>query len=346
MKERLEKLKSSALEEISNCNDEFSINNIKSKYLGKKSEFSEIMSKFGTLSDDEKKSLGVLSNEFRTVVNESLNNKLSEIKEIKLQEKLQKDKIDITMPSKKHKKGSLHPLTIIREEIEELFISQGYDVIDGPEVEIDKYCFEMLNVPKGHPVRDAQDTFYIDDELLLRTQTSAMQVRCMLSKADKKPFKMICPGKVYRRDDDDATHSHQFMQIEGLVVGENISLSDLKGTLEILVRKMFGQDRNIRFRASYFPFTEPSYEVDVSCYNCNGKGCNICKNTGWIEILGSGMVHPNVLNACGFDSKKYTGFAFGVGIERIAMLKYGINNIKLFYLNDQRFLDVFNREEI
>ena len=204
----------------------------------------------------------------------------------------------------------------------------------------------MLNVPKGHPARDAQDTFYIDDELLLRTQTSAMQVRYMLSRADKKPFKMICPGKVYRRDDDDATHSHQFMQIEGLVVGKNISLSDLKGTLELLVRKMFGKDRNIRFRASYFPFTEPSYEVDVSCFNCNNKGCNICKHTGWIEILGSGMVHPNVLRDCGFDPEVYTGFAFGLGIERVAMLKYGINNIRLFYSNDERFLNIFDREEI
>lgn len=346
MKEKLNILKKEALEEISKCKDEFSINNTKSKYLGKKSEFSQIMSDMKTLSNEEKKEVGALSNEFRIEINDAINLKLKEIKEETLKKKLEKDKIDITLPSKKNKRGTIHPLTKIREEIEDLFISMGYDVVDGPEVETDKYCFEMLNVPKGHPARDAQDTFYIDDELLLRTQTSAMQVRYMLSRADKKPFKMICPGKVYRRDDDDATHSHQFMQIEGLVVGKNISLSDLKGTLELLVRKMFGKDRNIRFRASYFPFTEPSYEVDVSCFNCNNKGCNICKHTGWIEILGSGMVHPNVLRDCGFDPEVYTGFAFGLGIERVAMLKYGINNIRLFYSNDERFLNIFDREEI
>ena len=346
MKEKLNILKKEALEEISKCKDEFSINNTKSKYLGKKSEFSEIMSNMKTLSNEEKKEVGALSNEFRIEINDAINLKLKEIKEETLKKKLEKDKIDITLPSKKNKRGTIHPLTKIREEIEDLFISMGYDVVDGPEVETDKYCFEMLNVPKGHPARDAQDTFYIDDELLLRTQTSAMQVRYMLSRADKKPFKMICPGKVYRRDDDDATHSHQFMQIEGLVVGKNISLSDLKGTLELLVRKMFGKDRNIRFRASYFPFTEPSYEVDVSCFNCNNKGCNICKHPGWIEILGSGMDHPNVLRDCGFDPEVYTGFAFGLGIERVAMLKYGINNIRLFYSNDERFLNIFDREEI
>ena len=254
MKEKLNILKKEALEEISKCKDEFSINNTKSKYLGKKSEFSQIMSNMKTLSNEEKKEVGALSNEFRIEINDAINLKLKEIKEETLKKKLEKDKIDITLPSKKNKRGTIHPLTKIREEIEDLFISMGYDVVDGPEVETDKYCFEMLNVPKGHPARDAQDTFYIDDELLLRTQTSAMQVRYMLSRADKKPFKMICPGKVYRRDDDDATHSDQFMQIEGLVVGKNISLSDLKGTLELLVRKMFGEDRNIRFRASYFPF--------------------------------------------------------------------------------------------
>ena len=221
----------------------------------------------------------------------------------------------------------------------------GYDVVDGPEIETDEYCFEMLNVPKGHPARDAQDTFYITEEMLLRTQTSAMQVRYMLAKGDKGPFKMICPGKTYRRDDDDLTHSHQFHQVEGLVVGENISLTDLKGTLELFAKKMFGNDREIRFRASFFPFTEPSYEVDVSCFKCNKKGCSMCKGTGWIEILGCGMVHPNVLEGCGYDHNKYQGFAFGAGIERVACLKYGIT-VRDLYTNDYRFLRNFDRKEI
>ncbi len=345
MIEKLKILKESALKEIDSCNNEVELNNIKSKYMGKKSEFTDIMSKMGTLSNEEKKEVGRESNVFRSEVSDALDKKIDKVRKIELNNKLNKDKLDLTLPSKKRITGSKHPLTLITEEIEDLFISMGYDVVDGPEVETDKYCFEMLNVPKGHPARDAQDTFYINDEMLLRTQTSAMQIRYMLDKSDKKPFKMICPGKVYRRDDD-ATHSHQFTQVEGLVVGENISLADLKGTLEVLAKKMFGSDRVVRFRASYFPFTEPSYEVDVSCFKCNGKGCSLCKNTGWIEILGSGMVHPNVLKGCGYDPEKYTGFAFGCGVERIAMLRYGINDIRLFYTNDKRFLDNFNRREI
>ena len=303
------------------------------------------MSEMGKLSPEEKKEVGMESNVFRNDVNEALEKRTQLIREKELNEKLNKDKIDLTLPSKKRMTGSKHPLTLVIEEIEDIFVSMGYDVVSGPEVETDEYCFEMLNVPKGHPARDSQDTFYINDNMLLRTQTSAVQARYMLAKEEKTPFKMICPGKVYRRDDD-ATHSHQFNQIEGLVVGENISLSDLKGTLEVLVKKMFGNDREIRFRASYFPFTEPSYEVDVSCFKCNKKGCSLCKHTGWIEILGSGMVHPNVLRNCGYDEKKYTGFAFGCGVERIAMLKYGINDIRLLYTNDKRFLENFNRKEI
>ena len=345
MIEKLEKIKESALIEIENCNEESEINNIKSKYLGKKSEFNALMGDMCTLSNDEKRAVGAKSNEIRTTINNELDSRLKAIKESLLNERLENDKIDLTLPSKKLKSGTKHPINMVIEEIEDLFISMGYDVVDGPEIESDHVCFEMLNVPKGHPARDAQDTFYITDEMLLRTQTSTMQVRSMLANVEKKPFKLICPGKVYRRDDD-ATHSHQFTQIEGLVVGENISLSDLKGTLEILIKKMFGEDRSVRFRASYFPFTEPSYEVDVSCFNCNGKGCSLCKGTGWIEILGSGMVHPNVLNGCGFDSKKYTGFAFGLGVERVAMLKYGINDIRLLYANDYRFLKNFDRKEI
>jgi len=346
MLEKLEEIKKLALEDISGCSDEVTLNNVKSKYVGKKSAFNEIMANMSTLSNEEKKEVGIKSNEVRSLINEALDEKLKNIKELELNKKLENDKIDITLPSRKRKLGSLHPLTIVREEIEDLFISMGYDVVDGPEIETDKYCFEMLNLPKDHPARDAQDSFYITDEMLLRTQTSAVQIRSMLANTEKKPFKLICPGKTYRRDDDDATHSHEFSQIEGLVVGENISLSDLKGTLEIFAKKMFGENREIRFRSSYFPFTEPSYEVDVSCFKCDGKGCNICKGTGWIEILGSGMVHPNVLENCGFDHTKYQGFAFGVGVERVASLKYGVTNMRDYFTNDYRFLHNFDRKEL
>ena len=345
MIESLERLKLEALENIENCTNETELNNVKSKYIGKKSEFTEIMAGMAKLSVEEKKEVGMKSNEFRTTVNDAIDNKLNAIKEEALNKKLEEDKIDITLPSRKKRVGTKHPLTIVREEIEDLFVSMGYDVVDGPEIETDEYCFEMLNVPKGHPARDAQDTFYITEEMLLRTQTSAMQVRYMLAKEDKGSFKMICPGKTYRRDDDDLTHSHQFHQVEGLVVGENVSLSDLKGTLELFAKKMFGNDREIRFRASFFPFTEPSYEVDVSCFKCNKKGCSMCKGTGWIEILGCGMVHPNVLEGCGYDHNKYQGFAFGAGIERVACLKYGIT-VRDLYTNDYRFLRNFDRKEI
>ena len=346
MLEKLEQIRVDALKEISECLNETMINNVKSKYVGKKSAFNEIMAGMGSLSNEEKREVGSKSNEVRNLINEALDVRLKSIKDEELNKKLDSDKIDITLPSRKRKVGSLHPLTMVRQEIEDLFISMGYDVVDGPEVETDKYCFEMLNVPKDHPARDAQDSFYITDEMLLRTQTSAVQIRSMLANQEKKPFKLICPGKTYRRDDDDATHSHQFSQIEGLVVGENISLSDLKGTLETFAKKMFGANREVRFRASYFPFTEPSYEVDVSCFKCDGKGCNICKGTGWIEILGSGMVHPNVLENCGFDHNKYQGFAFGLGIERVASLKYGVTNIRDYFTNDYRFLKNFDRKEL
>ncbi len=346
MKERLEQIKIDALKEISECTNEAMINNVKSKYIGKKSTFNEIMAGMASLSNEEKREVGSKSNEERNIINEALDERIKNIKDEELNKKLESDKIDITLPSKKKKIGTLHPLTIVRQEIEDLFISMGYDVVDGPEVETDKYCFEMLNVPKDHPARDAQDSFYITDDMLLRTQTSAVQIRSMLANSEKKPFKLICPGKTYRRDDDDATHSHQFSQIEGLVVGENVSLSDLKGTLETFAKKMFGENREVRFRASYFPFTEPSYEVDVSCFKCDGKGCNICKGTGWIEILGSGIVHPNVLGNCGFDPDKYQGFAFGLGIERVASLKYGVTNIRDYFTNDYRFLKNFDRKEL
>ena len=258
--------------------------------------------------------------------------------------KLESEKVDVTLPGKDFSHGSLHIMTQTIREVEDIFIGMGYNIAEGPEVELDLYNFEMLNVPKGHPARDMQDSFYITENLLMRTQTSPVQARTML-KAKGEPIKILCPGKVYRRDDDDATHSHQFMQFEGLVVDKDITMSDLKGTLSLFIKKMFGEERNIRFKPSYFPFTEPSVEVDVSCFKCGGKGCSMCKKTGWIEILGAGMVHPNVLKAAGYDPEVMRGFAFGIGIERVAMLRHGIDDIRHLYTNDVRFLKQFERGE-
>ena len=283
-------------------------------------------------------------NEVRDALEEKISEAEANLKEKELQVKLEKEKIDITIPSTKIIRGSKHPMNRIIEEVEDLFVSMGYDVVQGPELETDEYCFERLNLPKGHPARDMQDSFYVTTEYLLRTQTSAVQARVMMANEEKKPIRVICPGKTYRRDDD-ATHSHQFGQVEGLVIDKNISLADLKGTLEIFMKKMLGENTKLRFRPSYFPFTEPSYEVDVSCFKCGGKGCNLCKQTGWIEVLGSGMVHPNVLKMNGYDPEKYTGFAFGTGLDRLAMFKYGITDIRTLYTNDIRFLKQFDRKD-
>ncbi len=345
MKEDISTIKNefiNALDSISNLNE---LNDLRVNYLGKKSKIQEFSSMMKNLSVDEKKECGRLINELKSYIENSIAELRKKLEDKELEEKLKNERIDVTLPATNIKVGSVHPITRVINEVEDLFISMGYDVLEGPEVEIDLYNFEMLNLPKGHPARDTQDSFYITDETLLRTQTSPVQVRTMLSNKEKTPIRIICPGKTYRKDNDDATHSHQFHQIEGLVVDENISMADLKGTLEVFAKKMFGEKREIRFRPSYFPFTEPSIEVDVSCFNCNGNGCNICKGTGWIEILGAGMVHPNVLNMCGYDSNKFTGFAFGIGPERIAMLKYGITDIRNFYTNDLRFLKEFDREE-
>ncbi|MEG2283178.1 MAG: phenylalanine--tRNA ligase subunit alpha [Bacilli bacterium] len=321
------------------------LNDLKVKYLGKKGLITELTKDMGSLSSEERKEVGAISNEIRAYVTSCLTKLEESILASELEIRLKKDMLDPTLPSVNLQVGGIHPLTRITSEIEDLFVSMGYSVVSGPEVEQDLYNFQLLNLPKNHPARDAQDTFYITEEFLLRSQTSPVQARTMLANKEHTPLRIICPGKVYRRDDDDATHSHQFNQVEGLVVGENISLADLKGTLEVFAKKMFGEDRSVRFRPSYFPFTEPSYEVDVSCFKCGGSGCNICKGTGWIEVLGSGMVHPNVLNACGYDATKYTGFAFGVGIERVAMLRYGVSDIRDFYTNDLRFLNNYNRVE-
>lgn len=345
-KEEIKKVLDNINNDLSNIDNLNDLNEIKNKYMSKKGIITELSSNIKNISNEDKKEYGLLINELRNTFNTKYEEKLKLLEDIKLNEKLISEKIDITLPATKIKQGSPNILEKIIEEVEELLMSMGYDVVDGPEIEEDKYNFELLNIPKGHPARDAQDTFYLkDNEILLRSQTSPVQARTMLEGKGEIPIRMICPGKTYRRDDDDATHSHQFMQCEGLVVDKNITLADLKGTLEVFARKFFGEKREIRLRPSYFPFTEPSVEVDISCHHCGGKGCAMCKGTGWIEILGAGMVNPKVLDMCGFDSKEYQGFAFGIGIERVAMLKYGIDNIRDFYNDDLRFLNQFQREE-
>ena len=344
MKEKIEQIKNLAKESIENAKDLKSLDEIRVKYLGKKGELTAILRGMGALSAEERPVVGSMVNEARDELEEIISNKEANFKAEELERKLEKEKIDITLPADKVRRGSKHPINRIIEEIEDLFVSMGYDVVDGPELETDEYCFERLNLPKGHPARDMQDSFYVTSEYLLRTQTSAVQARVMMANEEKTPIRVICPGKTYRRDDD-ATHSHQFGQIEGLVIDKNISLADLKGTLEVFVKKMLGENSVLRFRPSYFPFTEPSYEVDVSCFKCGGKGCNLCKQTGWIEVLGAGIVHPNVLKMNGYDPEKYGGFAFGTGLERLAMFKYAIPDMRYLYTNDIRFLNQFDRKD-
>lgn len=346
MKEKVKNLKQEALEKISKSKNLKEVNELKVIYLGKKGPINELTSYLKELNNEEKKEFGKVLNELKTEINEKLEEKINFYTEEELKEKLNKEQIDITLPGTKIPVGSPNILERIIEEVESVFMSMGYDVVDGPEVEEDKFNFELLNIPKGHPARDAQDTFYLqDEEILLRSQTSPVQARTMLSAGGNKPVRMICPGKTYRRDDDDATHSHQFMQIEGLLVDKKVSLSDLKGTMDVVFKKLFGKDCETRFRPSYYQFTEPSVETDISCFACKGKGCSLCKNTGWITVSGAGIVHPNVLRNCGYDPSVWTGFAFGFGAERLAMLKYGVNDIRTFYNTDLREIRTFDREE-
>ena len=344
MKEKIENLKNQAIAEITNSKNSKELYDLKVKYLGKKGELTSLLRGMESLSPEERPKMGALVNSEKQEIKNKIQEKEKELAEKELQEQLEKEEIDITLPSQKIKRGSKHPLNRVIEEVEDLFVSMGYDVVSGPELETDEYCFERLNLPKGHPARDMQDSFYITPEHLLRTQTSAVQARTMMANKEKTPIRVIVPGKTFRREDD-ATHSHQFNQVEGLVIDKNISFADLKGTLEIFMKKMLGQKTELRFRPSYFPFTEPSYEVDVTCFKCGGKGCNLCKQTGWIELLGSGIVHPNVLKMNGYDPEKYSGFAFGVGLDRLAMFKYGITDIRLLYQNDVRFLKQFDRKD-
>ena len=347
MKEKLEQISKETIAKIEELGSLQELQDLRVKVLGKKGELTEILRGMKDLSPEERPVVGAIVNVVRDEIEAALEKAEEVLAKKELEKKLEEEKIDITLPSSKITRGSKHPINRTIEQIQDLFVSMGYDVVDGPELETDEYCFERLNLPKGHPARDMQDSFYITPEHLLRTQTSAVQARVMLANEEKSPIRMICTGKTYRREDD-ATHSHQFNQVEGLVIDKkerNVSLADLKGTLEVFVKEMLGDNLDLRFRPSYFPFTEPSYEVDVTCFKCGGKGCNLCKQTGWIEILGAGIVHPNVLAMNGYDPEKYSGFAFGTGIDRLAMFKYGITDMRYLYANDVRFLNQFDRKD-
>ncbi len=343
-KEQIKTIEEKALADLNNVKDLEGLTNFRNTYLAKKSELSSLMGKMKEIPAEERGAFGKAVNDARASIEAAFNEKKEAIEKAALDEKLKSERIDLTLPGRTHAPGKMNPCWVIIDEMCDIFASMGFDIVEGRDVETDHFNFELLNVPKDHPARDMQDTFYIDDSLLLRTQTSAAQAHTMLENEEKKPIKMVCPGKCFRRDDDDATHSHQFGQIEGLVVDKGISLADLKGTLELFVKKMFGEKREIRLRSSFFPFTEPSVEVDVSCAKCGGKGCNMCKGTGWIEILGAGEVNPEVLRMCGYDPAVYSGFAFGVGVERLAMLRYGIDDIRRIYANDIRFLKDFSEK--
>ncbi|MFD3272487.1 phenylalanine--tRNA ligase subunit alpha [Paenibacillus dendritiformis] len=343
MKERLQALRAEALEKLQQVKDANNLNELRVKFLGKKGALTEILRGMGGLSAEERPLIGQVANEVRGAIEQYIEEKQEAFQREETERRLQAETIDVTLPGRPMAQGAAHPLQKVIQEIEDIFIGMGYTVAEGPEVEHDYYNFEALNLPKDHPARDMQDSFYITEELLMRTQTSPVQVRTMEKMKGEVPVKIICPGRVYRRDDDDATHSFMFHQIEGLVIDKNIRMSDLKGTLLQFMREMFGAHMQIRLRPSFFPFTEPSTEVDVTCMKCGGSGCRICKQTGWIEILGAGMVHPRVLEMGGYDPEVYTGFAFGMGVERIAMLKYGVDDIRHFYTNDLRFLQQFAR---
>ena len=342
MEEKIARLKKEAAEVIRKHVDNLSeVNNIRVQYLGKKGEITSLLRGLGQLSKEDRPRIGQIVNEARTQLEALIKEKNTELKAAALKEKLENEKIDITLPGRRAWAGHLHPLTITLNRIKNIFMDMGFSVEEGPEIETDYYDFEALNLPKDHPARDMQDSFYITEDILMRTQTSPVQARTMQAHEPNSPIRMIAPGRVYRRDDYDATHSPMFTQVEGLVIDEGICLSDLKGTLELFLHKIFNENVGVRFRPSFFPFTEPSAEVDISCVMCHGKGCRVCKGTGWLEILGAGMVHPHVLEMSGYDPSKVSGFAFGMGVERIAMLSYGIDDLRLFYDNDMRFLQQF-----
>ncbi|NFM77284.1 phenylalanine--tRNA ligase subunit alpha [Clostridium botulinum] len=339
MRQKLEEIKNSAINELKTTLSKDQLEAIRVKYLGKKGELTQILRGMGALSQEERPIVGKVANEVRSYIEETIKEAFSDIKNKEKSIRLENETIDITMPGKKQAVGKRHPLALTLESMKDIFISMGFTIEEGPEVELDKYNFEALNIPKNHPARGEQDTFYINDNLVLRTQTSPIQIRTMENQ--KPPIKMIAPGKVYRSDSVDATHSPIFYQMEGLVVDKGITFSDLKGTLELFAKRMFGDKVKTKFRPHHFPFTEPSAEMDATCFVCNGEGCKVCKGSGWIELLGCGMVHPQVLRNCNIDPEVYSGFAFGFGVDRMVMMKYGIDDIRLLYESDMRFLNQF-----
>lgn len=339
MREKIQKIKELVEENLAVAADLEALENIRIKFLGKKGELTAVLKGMGALSAEERPVIGALANEVRAFLENEIDNKKAELMKKLREEKLRSEVLDVTMPGRAQETGKLHPLTSVMNSVKDIFLGMGFQIADGPEVEYDYYNFEALNIPPNHPARDAQDTFYINDNVVLRSQTSPMQIRVM--EKQKPPIRVIAPGMVYRSDAVDATHSPVFHQIEGLVVDKGITMADLKGTLEMFIKSLYGNETKVRFRPHHFPFTEPSAEVDVSCFVCGGEGCRVCKGEGWIEILGCGMVHPKVLANCGIDPEEYSGFAFGVGLERIAMRKYDIDDLRLFYENDLRFLKQF-----
>jgi len=339
MKEKLQQIKETVSKELLTVQDLNSLEDLRIRYLGKKGELTAVLKGMGGLSAEERPVIGALANEIRSFLEKEIDDRKKELSDKLQAEKLKKEVIDVTMPGRKKAEGKLHPLTQVLDELKDIFIGLGFQIAEGPEVEYDYYNFEALNIPKNHPARDTQDTFYIEDNIVLRTQTSPMQVRVM--EKQKPPIRIIAPGRVYRSDAVDATHSPVFHQIEGLVVDKGVTMADLKGTLEAFVKALYGEKAKVRFRPHHFPFTEPSAELDVSCFVCGGEGCRVCKGEGWIEILGCGMVHPKVLENCGIDPEIYSGFAFGIGLERMAMGRYDIDDLRLFFENDLRFLEQF-----
>lgn len=339
MKEKIESIKSAALLAVEEADSSVALNDVRVRFLGKNGEMTSLMKLLGTVSKEERPAMGKALNDVRVEIESALDAKIAAVSEREKQARLAAEAVDVTLPAKTRRTGTLHPLTQVREDIIKVFLGMGFSVAEGPEIESDLFNFQLLNVPKDHPARDMQDTFYVNDNFVLRTHTSPMQARIMTTQ--QPPVRVVIPGRVYRSDDD-ASHSPIFHQIEGLAVDKHITMGDLEGCLQTFAEQLFDKDTKIRLRPSYFPFTEPSVEVDVTCAICHGKGCRVCKGTGWVEILGAGIVNPAVLDMCGIDSKEYSGFAFGMGIERIAMIKYGIPNIKLFYENDVRFLKQFN----
>lgn len=335
----LQMIKQQAADALANANDQKLLDDLRVKYLGKKGELTAILKQMGSLSAEERPKVGAFANEVRAAIESLIEEKAAELKVSLLNKKLELEKIDVTLPGKAAPVGKPHPLNKVLDEIKEIFLGMGFSIAEGPEVELDYYNFEALNIPKNHPARDTQDTFYISDNVVLRTQTSPVQVRTM--EKQKPPIRVIAPGRVYRSDAVDATHSPLFHQIEGLVVDKGITMADLKGTLEMFVKRLYGEESVVRFRPHHFPFTEPSAELDVQCFSCHGEGCRLCKGEGWIEILGCGMVHPKVLSVCGIDPEEYSGFAFGMGLERIVMRRYNIDDLRLFFENDIRFLNQF-----